>query len=117
MRGAASAAHQIAANDHHIRAHRSDVGDDGLEGGEICIRTSTQDGRLVIEVEDNGVGIPEERLRQVYAEGIGMSNVHERLRVLYGGHFRMEITSRAGQGTLVRIEVPEVISAVPAPAG
>lgn len=88
-----------------------------LEGGEICIRTSTQDGRLVIEVEDNGVGIPEERLRQVYAEGIGMSNVHERLRVLYGGHFRMEITSRAGQGTLVRIEVPEVVSAVPAPAG
>ena len=87
-----------------------------LEGGQIYIRTSSQDGRLVIEVEDNGVGIPEGRLPQVYVDGIGMSNVQERLRVLYGGDFRMEITSRAGQGTLIRIEVPELVSALPTAA-
>ena len=53
-----------------------------LEGGEITIRTAMRDGRLVIEVEDNGVGIPEERMPQVYEDGIGISNVHERLRAL-----------------------------------
>ncbi len=84
-----------------------------LAGGEITIRTSAQDGRLVIEVQDNGVGIPEGRLPQVYVEGIGMSNVRERLRILYGADFRMDISSREGHGTLIRIEVPEVVSALP----
>ena len=87
-----------------------------LEGGQIYIRTSSQDGRLVIEVEDNGVGIPEGRLPQVYADGIGISNVQERLRVLYGGDFRMDITSCEGKGTLIRIEVPELVSALPTPS-
>lgn len=85
-----------------------------VEGGEIRIRTSSQDGRLVMEVEDNGIGIAEDRLPQVYVDGIGLSNVHERLRVLYGGEFRMDITSREGKGTLIRIEVPELVSALPA---
>ena len=81
-----------------------------LEGGQITIRTSLNDRRLVIEVEDNGAGIPEERMPQVYVDGIGISNVHERLRVLYGDDFRMQISSRQGAGTLIRIEVPELVS-------
>jgi sensor histidine kinase YesM len=84
-----------------------------LEGGAILIRATARDGRLVIEVEDNGVGIPEARLAKVYEEGIGISNVHERLRVLYGGDFTMDITSHEGQGTRIRIEVPELITALP----
>jgi len=86
-----------------------------LEGGEITIRTSGRDSRLVIEVEDNGVGIPEERMAQIYSEGIGISNVRERLRVLYGTDFLMEISSRAGEGTRIRIEIPELISATTQP--
>jgi len=85
-----------------------------LEGGHIYLRTSAQEGRLVIEVEDNGVGIPVGRMPQVYGDGIGISNVHERLRVLYGADFRMDISSREGQGTLIRIEVPEVVATLPA---
>ena len=80
-----------------------------LGGGEITIRTSTRDARLVIEIEDNGVGIPQDRMSQVFGDGIGISNVHERLRVLYGGDFRMDISSREGEGTRIRIEVPELI--------
>ena len=80
-----------------------------LGGGELRIRTSTQDGRLVIMIEDNGVGIPKERMGQVFGDGIGISNVHERLRVLYGGDFRMDISSREGEGTRIRIEIPELI--------
>jgi two-component system LytT family sensor kinase len=85
-----------------------------IEGGHIRIRTTLTDGRLLIEVEDNGAGIPEERMPQVYADGIGISNVHERLKVLYGGDFRMEISSREGEGTRIVIDVPEVVPAFPA---
>src|SRR5438309_512900 len=84
-----------------------------LEGGQISIRTSLSDGRLIIEVEDNGAGIPEERMPQVYVDGIGISNVQERLRVLYGNDFRLQISSRKGAGTLIRIEVPELVSETP----
>jgi two-component system LytT family sensor kinase len=85
-----------------------------IEGGQITIRTSSVEGRLVIEIEDNGIGIPEERMPQVYVDGIGISNVHERLRVLYGGDFRMDISSQEGAGTRIRIEVPELVSELPA---
>jgi two-component system LytT family sensor kinase len=86
-----------------------------LEGGIITIRTTMSDGRLMIEIEDNGVGIPEIRMPQVYMEGIGISNVHERLKILYGGDFKMEITSREGEGTRIQIEVPEVVPTFPVP--
>jgi two-component system LytT family sensor kinase len=84
-----------------------------VDGGQISIRTSLAAGRLVIEIEDNGVGISEDRMSQVYVDGIGISNVHERLRVLYGDEFRMDISSREGIGTLIRIEVPEVVAQTP----
>jgi hypothetical protein len=35
------------------------------------------------------------------------------LRVLYGGDFTMDITSHEGQGTRIRIEVPELVTALP----
>jgi len=81
-------------------------------GGRIQLRTTNRDGRLQIEIEDNGVGIPEEKLPHVFVEGIGLSNVRERLRVLYGTDFRLQIQSREGQGTLVCIEIPELVSAM-----
>jgi len=38
--------------------------------------------------------------------------VRERLRVLYGTDFRLEIESRPGDGTVIRIEVPELVPAM-----
>jgi two-component system LytT family sensor kinase len=87
-----------------------------IEGGEIRIRTALEDGHLVIEVEDNGIGMSESRLTRATGEGIGMSNVRARLKLLYGDEFRFDVTSRPGIGTQVRIEVPELVSVAPAPA-
>jgi two-component system LytT family sensor kinase len=81
-----------------------------LGGGKIELRTTNRDGRLHIEIEDNGVGISEEKMPHVYVEGIGLSNVRERLRVLYGTDFGLEIQSRPGQGTVIRIDIPELVS-------
>jgi two-component system, LytTR family, sensor kinase len=84
-----------------------------IGGGKIELRTMDRDGRLSIEIEDNGVGISEERLPHVYVEGIGLSNVRERLRVLYGTDFQLYIQSRPSEGTVIRIEIPELVPAMP----
>jgi two-component system, LytTR family, sensor kinase len=84
-----------------------------LEGGQIHLRTRHIDGRLLIEISDNGMGIPTERLADVYGGGIGISNVHERLRLLYGDQFKMDIRSQEGQGTQIHIEIPELATAEP----
>ncbi len=84
-----------------------------VEGGQIHLRTERANGKLFIEVEDNGVGIPPERLRQVYQGGIGISNVYERLRLLYGDQFKMDIHSQEGQGTQIRMEIPELTTMEP----
>jgi two-component system LytT family sensor kinase len=81
-----------------------------LEGGEIRLRTLRLDGRLVIELVDNGVGFEEERIPEVYQSGIGISNVNERLKVLYGKDYKMKIESQKGRGTFIRIEIPELQS-------
>jgi two-component system LytT family sensor kinase len=85
-----------------------------LDGGKIRLRTTNREGRLHIEIEDNGVGISEEKMPHVYVEGIGLSNVRERLRVLYGADFRLSIESRPGQGTVIRINIPELVSTMQA---
>jgi two-component system LytT family sensor kinase len=83
-----------------------------LEGGQIELRTTNRDGRLHIEIADNGVGISEEKMPHVYVEGIGLSNVRERLKVLYGTDFHLEIKSQPGEGTVIRIDIPELTSAL-----
>ncbi len=79
-----------------------------VEGGTIRIHTRRGDGRLHLEVEDNGVGIPESRLATLLEQGIGVSNVNERLKVLFGNEYRMWIDSQPGHGTRIQIDLPEL---------
>jgi len=79
-----------------------------IQGGTITLRSRLQGESLVVEVEDDGVGIvmkPPSGLRRDGA-GIGMKNVQERLEVLYGNRARFTVVSRPGRGTLVSIEIP-----------
>jgi len=81
-----------------------------IEGGTITLRATHGKGHLVIEVIDDGVGIPEERRYDILESGIGISNVHERLKVLYGQDSSMKIQSQPGKGTVIRIEIPELVT-------
>jgi two-component system LytT family sensor kinase len=42
------------------------------------------------------------------SSGIGLANVRERLRVIYGATSQFTLTSQPGSGTRVRIEIPEL---------
>jgi two-component system LytT family sensor kinase len=89
-----------------------------VEGGSIYLRSRLSDSGLVIEVEDDGVGMGAAQVmefRSARGAGIGMANVSERLQVLYGDTARLTIDSREGKGTLVRIRLPllQAMGAVP----
>jgi two-component system LytT family sensor kinase len=79
-----------------------------IEGGTITLRSRIEEGRLHIEVADDGVGIstrPASAVRRTGA-GIGMKNVQERLDVLYGNQASFKVVSSPGRGTLVSIDLP-----------
>ena len=89
-----------------------------VEGGSVYLRSRVTGSRLVIEVEDDGVGMGGAQLEESSSwagMGIGMANVAERLQVLYGDTARMTIDSHEGKGTLIRIRLPliEATSSVP----
>lgn len=91
-----------------------------VEGGSIYLRSRLADSGLVIEVEDDGVGMAAAQLVEstsTRGAGIGMANVSERLQVLYGDAARMTIDSREGKGTLVRIRLPLLQTAGAVPEG
>ncbi|MGJ4851292.1 sensor histidine kinase [Bacillota bacterium Meth-B3] len=78
--------------------------------GRIVVSIEERSGRLHITVEDGGAGMDEalaqklQRGEVVPKEGgLGLKNIIERLQILYGGGFSLEIGSRRGEGTRVHI--------------
>jgi two-component system LytT family sensor kinase len=76
--------------------------------GVITIRSRRENGRAIIEVEDDGMGFVLDRLNQPMSSGIGLANVRERLAVIYGDQYQLQLTSEPGRGTSAHIEVPEL---------
>jgi two-component system LytT family sensor kinase len=79
-----------------------------IQGGTITIRSRIAGASIVVEVEDDGVGMMHKAPSALEhsGNGIGMQNVRERLEVLYGNRARFTVVSRPGRGTLVSIEIP-----------
>ena len=77
--------------------------------GRITIRTVRRDGHAIIEVLDNGIGMTGERLEHALGGGIGLSNVNERLRTIYGAGCTLRLSSEPGRGTCARLEIPELM--------
>jgi two-component system LytT family sensor kinase len=81
-----------------------------VEGGSIYLRSRLGTKDLIIEVEDDGVGMGGEQSIEKSnggaRTGIGMANIAERLKVLYGDTSKMTVESQSGKGTLVRLRLP-----------
>jgi two-component system LytT family sensor kinase len=84
--------------------------------GRITIRSLRRGSSVIIEIEDNGLGISEERLNRAMLGGIGLRNVNERLRVIYGANYAVELKSEPGKGTCARVEIPELVVSEPVSA-
>jgi two-component system, LytTR family, sensor kinase len=77
-------------------------------GGRITIKTMLRGRHTVIEVHDDGLGMTGERLEGALNGGIGLSNVNERLRTIYGASYQLKLTSEPGRGTCASVEIPEL---------
>ena len=86
--------------------------------GEIEVRGYRRNDDVYIEVTDNGLGIPENEVEQLLREnnrvhkrgsGVGLLNVHNRIRLRFGEKYGLEIESVPDEGTTVRIHLPYII--------
>jgi two-component system LytT family sensor kinase len=98
-----------------------------IDGGAITLRSRLQGDKLILTVEDDGVGMPAEPGHPEYGThsprrghllqagtGVGMRNVRERMQVLCGPDAGFEILSRPGRGTRVVLAIPLHLSQLPA---
>jgi two-component system sensor histidine kinase ChiS len=79
------------------------------EGGLIKVSARKQKGFLILQVEDDGLGIPAEKVAMLLSDslpgaGVGVSNVNHRLKSIYGQELLME--SQEGKGTVVTVKIP-----------
>ncbi|MBB6729540.1 cache domain-containing sensor histidine kinase [Cohnella zeiphila] len=87
-----------------------------FEKGKVILSGYVEERDLVIEVTDNGRGIPETVLQQLYAEsvdrksarrpGVGLRNVNERLKIYFGPDYQLRIETGEGRGTKITIRHP-----------
>jgi len=84
--------------------------------GRIIVRGRLEDGKCILTVEDNGIGMDEGRLKEVI-EGMnnkkstkndfyGLYNVNERIQLKFGEEYGLRLQSRYGEGTLVEVCLP-----------
>ncbi|MFF2445617.1 sensor histidine kinase [Neobacillus sp. NPDC058068] len=89
------------------------------EGGNIAIRIRNMGIHNIIEIEDNGPGIPHETIQSIikgysqieykgHSTGIGIHNVIRRLQLFYGVNDIIEIESRENQGTRIILKLPNM---------
>lgn len=86
--------------------------------GEIDVNGYRREDDIYIEVRDNGLGIPEDEVEQLLKEnnrvhkrgsGVGLLNVHNRIRLRFGEEYGLEIESEPDEGTTVRIHLPYIV--------
>ncbi|QAY65064.1 cache domain-containing sensor histidine kinase [Paenibacillus protaetiae] len=90
------------------------------ESGLIIIRGEEKDGAIRFEVEDNGFGMTETQLKQIWNPphpsehpsakrgGIGIANVNERIKLYFGDAYGVQIRSELERGTIITITIPKL---------
>lgn len=85
-----------------------------IDEGEICIRIYEDGDDIIFEIEDNGVGMSEQKCYEIlHSEsgdktGIGIKNVNDRIKIYFGNEYGLSITSEMDEGTCVKIRMPKV---------
>jgi signal transduction histidine kinase len=74
--------------------------------GTVRIEAAIVGGTLCLSVRDDGLGMAAPALAEVWERGVGLRNLRDRLRRLYGEAYLPEISSAPGGGTEVRLSLP-----------
>lgn len=85
-----------------------------VDKGSIKITANIIDNKICLQVIDNGVGMPPEKVKYILQKeskkkghsGIGVKNVHERIQLYFGKSFGLEFQSELDEGTCVRVWLP-----------
>lgn len=92
-------------------------GMEGTEHGEIWIEAEQVDDKVSVRIRDNGVGMDQKKLDEIILEmdsrekrrhvtGIGLTSIHELLRIKFGPDYGLHIESNPGEGTTVYVIFP-----------
>ena len=90
-----------------------DEDDDGM----IIVTGEKRDGDILITIEDNGMGMREDVLENIltdsskvpkHGSGVGVINVHSRIRLMFGEEYGLFIESEPDEGTRVTIRIPAI---------
>ena len=87
------------------------------EDGRIIVSGEKKEEDILITIEDNGMGMPEEVLEKIltdnskvpkHGSGVGVINVHSRIRLMFGEKYGLSIESEPDEGTRVMIRIPAI---------
>ena len=85
--------------------------------GEIIVTGQRKDGNIILSVVDNGIGIPEDEVGLLltdsdrvhkHGSGVGLVNVNNRIRILFGKEYGLTVESELDEGTTVSICIPAI---------
>ncbi len=84
------------------------------EGGMVSLYVHRENGCLMVQVSDNGIGMDKERILELLSperldapvRGVGLINTHQRLVQIYGPEHGIQIKSTPGEGTTVSFSIP-----------
>ncbi|MBS5951291.1 MAG: sensor histidine kinase [Clostridium sp.] len=86
--------------------------------GDILVKSYKKNEDLYIDIIDNGLGMLQEVADKLLTEevnnqqrkgsGIGLKNVHERIKLYFGVEYGLEIYSEPDEGTIIRIHMPAI---------
>ena len=84
--------------------------------GNIRIEASREDDTVVISVCDSGIGLTDEETEQINktineqiikeSKHLGMSNVNQRIILIFGSQYGVTVKSKIGEGTKVEMKIP-----------
>lgn len=89
--------------------------EDKVGKAQLLIRGRREGKNIVLEIEDNGVGMDSETLQKIRScanagkldgDSIGIANVEQRIKLYYGEEYGLAIQSRENVGTRTRITMP-----------
>ena len=85
------------------------------KSGVISVSVDKMNDSIFINIEDDGIGIPEEKLKNLLnysipeeASGYGIKNIDQRIRLYYGQKYGLSFLSKPGAGTKATVHIPAI---------